>query len=42
VINNEDDSALDFAATDSSEWEAFRAWRDGAIARLKSDGEAGE
>jgi hypothetical protein len=42
VINNADDTALDLAATDSSEWETFRAWRDGAIARLKSDGEAGE
>jgi hypothetical protein len=42
LINNADDMVVDLAATNSAEWEEFRAWRDKAVASLKSDGVPGE
>ena len=42
VINNADDTVVDLAATNSAEWEKFRAWRDKAVESLKSDGVTGE
>ena len=42
VINNADDTFVDLAATNSAEWEKFRAWRDRAVESLKSGGVSDE
>jgi hypothetical protein len=42
VINNTDDTLLDLTEKNSPEWEAFRAWRDKAVASLKSNDATGE
>jgi hypothetical protein len=37
VINHADDKPVDLQATNSPEWEKFRAWRDRAVAAIKAE-----